>query len=57
MEEPDTSAAFNDKEIGSLLQPDDRKVLNNFVYHLKSRRRKEDEQEAKRIEQEKLISK
>jgi hypothetical protein len=40
MEEPDINAAFNDSEIGNMLKPDDRKVLSNFVYHLKSRRRK-----------------
>jgi hypothetical protein len=42
--------------LAKVLMPEDRKTLNNFVYHLKSRRRKYDEEEAKRTEDEKQIS-
>jgi hypothetical protein len=56
MEEPDVTAAFEDEDIGKLLKAEDRKTLSNFLYHLKSRRKKEDEDEAKKTEQERIIS-
>jgi hypothetical protein len=56
MEEPDVAAAFNDEEIGPQLKPDDRKTLLNFAYYLKARKRKEIDEEAKRVEQEHQIS-
>jgi hypothetical protein len=56
MEEPDVAAAFNDKAIGGQLMPEDRKTLHNFAYYLKARKRKEIEEEAKRVEQEHHIS-
>ena len=42
--------------MGKELKPEDRKILANFVYHLKLRRRKDGEEEIKRQEQERLIS-
>jgi hypothetical protein len=56
MEEPDVAAAFNDERIGAQLKPDDRKTLHNFAYYLKARKRKEFDEEAKRVEQEHQIS-
>ncbi len=56
MQEPEVNAAFNNEELAQILKPEDRKALNNFVYHLKSRRRKDDLEEAKKTEEEKQIS-
>ena len=56
MQDPEVNAAFKNEELAQILKPEDRKSLNNFVYHLKSRRRKDDEEEAKRTEDEKQIS-
>jgi hypothetical protein len=56
MEEPDVSAVFEDEDIGKHLKAEDRKTLSNYLYNLKSRRKKEDEDEAKRAEQERVIS-
>ena len=47
MDEPDVAAAFTDPKIGEQLKPDDKKALHNFAYHLKARRRKEKEEEAR----------
>jgi hypothetical protein len=56
MEEPDVAAAFSDEKIGPHLKAEDKKTLQNFAYYLKTRRRKDIEEEAKRLEQEHLIS-
>ena len=56
MEEPEVKAAFDDPDLGPSLRQEDRRVLTNFVYHLKARRRKDGEEELKRTEQERLIS-
>jgi hypothetical protein len=56
MQDPDVNAAFKNEELAQVLKPEDRKALSNFVYHLKSRRRKDDQEEAKRSEDEKQIS-
>jgi hypothetical protein len=56
MQNPDVNAAFKNEELAQVLKPEDRKALSNFVYHLKSRRRKDDQEEAKRSEDEKQIS-
>ena len=56
MEEPDVAAAFSDEKIGPHLKAEDKKTLQNFAYYLKTRRRKDLEEEAKRLEQEHLIS-
>jgi hypothetical protein len=52
MQDPDVNAAFQDEGLAQVLKPEDRKTLNNFVYHLKSRRRKENEEELKKSEDE-----
>ncbi len=56
MDEPDVACVFNDETIGGQLNPDDRKTLHNFAYYLKARKRKEIDEEAKRLEQEHQIS-
>jgi hypothetical protein len=56
MQDPEVNDAFKNEELAQILKREDRKALNNFVYHLKSRRRKDDEEEAKRTEDEKQIS-
>jgi hypothetical protein len=56
MDEPDVAAAYSDEKIGPLLQQEDKKTLHNFAYYLKTRRRKDYEEEAKRIDQEQIIS-
>jgi hypothetical protein len=56
MEDPDVTAAFENEDIGKQLRAEDRKTLSNYLYHLKARRKKEEEDEAKRTEQEKMIS-
>jgi hypothetical protein len=56
MEDPDVAAAFSDEKIGCLLRPEDKRALQNFAYSLRVRRRKEDEDYAKRLEQEQQIS-
>ncbi len=45
MQEPEVDSVFADESIGKLLKPEDRKTLVNFAYNLKSRRRKEEEEE------------
>jgi hypothetical protein len=50
MDEPDVDKVFADEAVGKLLKPDDRKTLINFAYNLKSRRKKEDEEESKRVQ-------
>jgi hypothetical protein len=39
MEDPLVDAAYNDQEIGGLLKAEDRRILSNYVYHLKARRK------------------
>ena len=56
MDDPDVAAAFNDETIGVQLKPDDKKTLHNFAYYLKARKRKELDEESKRVEQEHQIS-
>ena len=56
MQDLDVNSAYQNEDLAKVLMPEDRKTLNNFVYHLKSRRRKYDEEEAKRTEDEKQIS-
>jgi hypothetical protein len=38
LEDPEVDAVYNDPLIGALIKQEDRRVLSNFVYHLKSRR-------------------
>jgi hypothetical protein len=56
MDEPDVDSVFKDENVGKLLKPDDRKILINFAYNLKSRRRKEEEELSSRAQQERVIS-
>jgi hypothetical protein len=56
MDEPDLAAVLNDQHIGSQLQPGDKKKLENMVYYLKMKRKKEKEDQEKKLEQDHLIS-
>ena len=48
MGDPEVGAAYWDAELGKQLKPENRKILANFVYHLKMRRRKDGVEEIKR---------
>ena len=52
MQDPDVNAAFQNEQLSKILKPEDRKTLSNFVYHMKSRRRKDNQEELKRSEDE-----
>jgi hypothetical protein len=56
MDDPNLDAVLNNESIGTLLGPDDRKPLSNFIYHLKIKRRRLEEEEKKRIEHGNLTS-
>jgi hypothetical protein len=56
MDEPDVAAVFNYETFVGQLNPDDKKTLHNFAYYLKARKRKEIDEENKRVEQEHQIS-
>jgi hypothetical protein len=48
MEAPELAAVFNHQEIGDLLTEGDKRPLINYIYQLKLKKRKHDDEEKKR---------
>jgi hypothetical protein len=56
MKEPDIAALYEDEELGLNLKQEDKRPLQNFVYHLKLKRQREAEEDKKKSEEDRLIS-
>ena len=50
MEQPELAAAYSHSEIGALLTEADKRPLTNYIYQLKLKKRKYEEEDKKRSE-------
>ncbi len=56
MEIPDLSGVYADDSLGRMLKEDDKKPLQNFLFYLKLKRKRQADENAKKEEEEKLNS-
>jgi hypothetical protein len=54
IDDPQVAAVYDHPDLSNKLTQEDRRVITNFVYHLKSKRKSQQNSEAQRTEQEKL---
>jgi hypothetical protein len=56
IDDPQVPAVYDHPDLRNKLTQEDRQVITNFVYHLKSKRKSQQNSEVQRTEQEKIIS-